>query len=45
VITLDIEGYNLLDEEIWLPPTGLAINYTGPEIRGISVYFGVTVDF
>ncbi len=45
VITLDVEGYNLLDEEIWLPPTGLARNYTGPEIQGFSFYCGVTVGF
>jgi outer membrane receptor for ferrienterochelin and colicins len=45
VITLDIEGYNLLDEEIWLPSTGLAKNYTIPEIQGFSFYCGVTVGF
>lgn len=42
-ITFDVEGYNLLNKEVWLPPTGLAKQYTGPEIRGASVYVGVTV--
>jgi outer membrane receptor for ferrienterochelin and colicins len=42
-ITIDLEGYNLLDQEIWLPATGLAKQYTVPAIQGRSVYFGLTL--
>jgi outer membrane receptor for ferrienterochelin and colicin len=53
VITLEVDGYNLLNQEIWLPPTGIALitggsnpgPYVGPEIQGVSVYGGVTVEF
>jgi outer membrane receptor for ferrienterochelin and colicins len=42
-ITLTIDAYNLLDQEVWLPATGLSTQYTEPAIQGISFYFGVTV--
>ncbi len=45
VITLDLEAYNLLDEEVWLPAGGQATNYTLPEVQGASYYGGLTVKF
>lgn len=45
VITLEIDGYNLLDKEIWLPATGQSTRYTLPAIEGASLYFGLTVSF
>lgn len=45
VITFDIEGYNLLNHEVWLPPTGLSKRFTVPVIRGSTFYFGCTVGF
>jgi len=40
-ITLSVEAYNLLDEEVWLPATGQSSRYTVPQISGRSVYFGL----
>lgn len=40
-----IDAYNLLDEEIWLPATGQAKNYTLPQIEGRSINFGIDVGF
>jgi hypothetical protein len=45
VITLEIEGYNLLNKEIWLPAAGQSTKYTLPAIEGASWYFGLTVSF
>jgi hypothetical protein len=45
VITLEFEGNNLLDQEIWLPATGQAKSYTVPQVQGLSLYFGATVGF
>jgi site-specific DNA recombinase len=45
VITLDFEGYNLLNQEVWLPNTGLLKQYSMPAIEGISYYFGLTIGF
>jgi outer membrane receptor for ferrienterochelin and colicins len=42
-ITVDLEGYNLLDQEIWLPATGMLKQYSVPAIQGRSVYFGITL--
>ena len=42
-ITLNIDAYNLLNQEVWLPATGLSTHYTLPSIQGRSIYFGVTV--
>ncbi len=43
VISIDIEGYNLLNQEIWLPNTGLLKEYTVPKIKGISYYAGISI--
>jgi outer membrane receptor for ferrienterochelin and colicin len=40
-ITVSIEAYNLLDEEVWLPATGQSSRYTVPQIRGRTLYFGL----
>jgi hypothetical protein len=45
VITLEFEGYNLLNQEIWLPATGMPIQHSVPVVEGVSVYFGVGVAF
>ncbi|MBN1757516.1 MAG: hypothetical protein JW863_04325, partial [Chitinispirillaceae bacterium] len=45
VITLEFEGYNLLNQEIWLPATGMPKQFTVPAVQGASAYFGVTLGF
>jgi hypothetical protein len=42
-ISIDLEGYNLLDKEIWLPATGMLKQYTVPAIQGRAIYGGLTV--
>jgi outer membrane receptor protein involved in Fe transport len=44
-LAICVDAYNLLDEEIWLPATGLAKTYTLPQIEGRSIYFGIDVGF
>jgi outer membrane receptor protein involved in Fe transport len=44
-IAIHVDAYNLLDEEIWLPATGQAKNYTLPQIEGRSISFGIDVGF
>jgi outer membrane receptor for ferrienterochelin and colicins len=41
-ITIELEGYNLLDQEVWLPATGQLKMYSVPAIAGASYYFGLT---
>jgi outer membrane receptor for ferrienterochelin and colicins len=42
-ITIELEAYNLLDQEIWLPATGQAKQYSVPAIQGASYYFGLAI--
>jgi len=42
-IAINVEGYNLLDEEVWLPATGMLKQYSVPSVQGRSIYFGLTV--
>lgn len=44
-IAIRVDAYNLLDEEVWLPATGQAKNYTLPQIEGRAIYFGINVGF
>jgi outer membrane receptor protein involved in Fe transport len=42
-IMLNVDAYNVLNQEIWLPATGLSTHFTLPAIQGRSIYFGITV--
>ncbi len=44
-LAIHVDAYNLLDEEIWLPATGQAKNFTLPQIEGRAIYFGIDVGF
>lgn len=44
-LAIHVDAYNLLDEEVWLPATGLDKNYTLPQIEGRAIYFGIDVGF
>lgn len=42
-IVLEVDAYDLLNQEIWLPATGLSTHFTLPAIQGRSVYGGLTI--
>jgi outer membrane receptor protein involved in Fe transport len=44
-LALDIECYNLIGKEVWLPATGLVTSSSLPVIQGRSIFAGIKAGF
>ena len=44
-VAICLETYNLLDENVWLPATGLVTSSSLPVIQGRSIFAGINATF